>query len=372
MIEPHTRRWRCVAIRRWWSLVLLPALSACTPVGAQILSVIPRGSVTLPAATSDQFGQSFTIAGLSGITHTGAGCFVAVMDNSNKLVFIDVGFAADGAILSATVTGGLSLAESRDFEGVAYGGSQRNSVWLSDEGAPGVREFSLADGALLDALDTPPVFANRRANRGFESLTRRCDGLELWTANEEALTVDGPVSSPTNGTVVRLLKYTPAGASFASGAQYAYEVEPMHGGAISGGSSGLSELVQLPDGRLIALERSLAFNFSGLFQSRMYEVSFVGATDVRLLDGLSDAVYTPVTKSPLWQGNFNNMEGLALGPPLSGGGHALLGIVDDGDPLSVNTLVAFELQGVDDTRCPQPDDADGGAEATSLHRIARP
>ncbi len=341
-------------------------------MGAQILSVIPRGSVTLPTSTTDQFGQSFTIAGLSGLTHTGGGHFIAVMDNSNKLVFIDVEFAADAGILGAVVTGGLALAESRDFEGIAYAGGDGGSVWLSEEGTPAVREFSLADGSLLKVLDTPAVFANRRSNRGFESLTRLCDGQEIWTANEEALTVDGPVASPSSGTVVRLLKYTPAGASFVPGAQFAYEVDPMHGGTITGGSSGLSELVQLPDGRIIALERSLAFNLSGLFQSRMYEIGFVGATDVRLLDGLDGASYIPVSKSPLWQGNVNNMEGLALGPALPGGGHALLGIVDDGDPLSVNALVAFELLGVDNTHCPATDDATAPAEAATFQRIPPP
>ena len=46
-------------------------------------------------------------------------------------------------------------------------------------------------------------------NYGFESLTISGDGLTLWTANEEALTVDGDRSSYSDGTIVRLVKYVP-------------------------------------------------------------------------------------------------------------------------------------------------------------------
>ncbi len=38
-----------------------------------------------------------------------------------------------------------------------------------------------------------------------------------------------------------------------------------------------------------------------------------------------------------------NLEGLALGPRLANGNWALLGVVDDGDSLSSNTIVSFEL-----------------------------
>ena len=38
-----------------------------------------------------------------------------------------------------------------------------------------------------------------------------------------------------------------------------------------------------------------------------------------------------------------NLEGLCLGPQLANGNRVLLGVVDDGDAVSNNTLVAFEL-----------------------------
>ena len=42
---------------------------------------------------------------------------------------------------------------------------------------------------------------------------------------------------------------------------------------------------------------------------------------------------------------------LCLGPQLGPGRFALLGIVDDGDPLSVNALVSFEISGVGAAPC---------------------
>jgi hypothetical protein len=109
----------------------------------------------------------------------------------------------------------------------------------------------------------------------------------------------------------------------------------------------------LPDGRLIAMERSLAFatTFSPSFQSRIYEVDFSGATNVASVAALSTATYTPVTKRRVWSGvpagdNGMNLEGLVLGPRLASGHATLIGIVDDGgasDLLSTNTLVSFEI-----------------------------
>ena len=105
----------------------------------------------------------------------------------------------------------------------------------------------------------------------------------------------------------------------------------------------------LPNGKLIALERSLASAFPP-FESRIYEIDLAGATDVSGLSGLIGQTFTPVTKHLLWKGQAGggfgqNLEGLALGPQLADGNYSLLGIVDDGDPLSSNTLVAFEVSG---------------------------
>ena len=333
------------------------ALGACILLAAhargQVLSVAARGSIELPGVAIDQHGDTFTITGLSGITYGGAAqdahSFFAVMDNSDKLVELMVRFTADGSIESATVVRGVTLAETRDFEGIAL--ADAGTAVLSEEGTPGIRAYNLADGAPAETWTTPPVFAARRANFGFESLCRL--GNTVWTANEEALSVDGPLSTPSSGTVVRLLRYD-AGAP---AAQFAYATAPIHGLIISGSRSGLSDLVALPDGRLLALERSFALA-SPLFLTRLYEVDMSSATDVSALPGLAGQTYTPATKRLLYSGGHNNLEGLCLGPRLANGTHALLGIVDDADPVSTNRLVAFELSGLPDP-CPADWDSSG-------------
>jgi hypothetical protein len=193
----------------------------------------------------------------------------------------------------------------------------------------------------------PKVFMHQVDNRGLESLTRAPDGKEMWTANEEALTVDGPTASQTAGTVVRLQRFTVENNQIAPAEQYAYVVEPIHSAIGLPVCSGLSDLVELSDGRLLALERSAR---EGLppFETRIYLIEFTGATDISngdLANGLQGKSYRPVAKIELFKSTKigENLEGLCLGPKLANGNWALLGVVDNGDPISKNTLVAFEL-----------------------------
>lgn len=326
----------CVAL-------LLPVLTGQCARAPSLL-VHFRGTVPLDRTTTDQDGRKFTVTELSGLSWVGDTRFVAVMDGSDKLVFLDIEPAPDGTLRRAAITGGLTLPDFRDFEGIAYTGPARNSVFLCEEDTPAVREYALSDGALLQTPETPPVFSNRRHNFGFEALARHPDGTELWTANEEALSVDGALATSIRGTLVRLLRYrlederaTPAG-------QFAYLTAPLHGEDFASGRSGLVELAVLPDGTVLALERSIALSIPHFIQSRLYELDFTDATDViGLADGLIGESFTPVAKRLLWSGHVGNLEGLALGPPLAGGGRLLVGVVDDGDALSAHQLVAFEV-----------------------------
>ena len=319
----------------------------------QPLTITYRGTAAIGSAAVDQNAAPFTVAELSGITfrsgNAAAGEYVAVMDGSNKLVRLSVGLHPNGAVNSLSVIAGVTLIATNDNEGVAFTTPGRNSVFVAEEGIPIVSEYSLTNGAILQALNTPGVFANRRANNGFESMARRTSNGELWTANEEALTVDGSISSQAAGTTVRLLRYSP-GTTPVAAEQYAYVVDSWHGGSISGARSGLCDIVALPSGTLLSLERSLAASLNGLFRSRIYEVTAAArasATNVAGMPGLTGQTYTPVSKRLLWE-SFSigqNLEGLCLGPKLSNGNRSLLGVVDDGDIFSNNTLVAFELAG---------------------------
>jgi len=339
-----------------------PFAGAC---GAQPLSIVFRNTAPLASSTTDQFGNAFAITGLSGIAFRavdsdGRCRFLAVMDNSNHLIDIAVTFASGGSISSVWVVGGFTVAESRDFEGIAVMAPAAHSVLLAEEGTPALREYSLSSGGLLGTFPTPAVYFGRRDNFGFESAARGPGGAEYWTVNEEAIVADGPLSTPSAGTWVRILRYDAPSGAPAPAEQFAYQTAPMHGSAITGGRSGVSELVALPGGRLLTLERSLAGPFPS-FQSRIYELTVAGATDVSSLASLAGQAFTPAGKTMLYRGNQANMEGLCLGPPLAPGAWSLVGIVDDGDHIfSTNRLVAFALSGLD-ADAPCPADFDGNA-----------
>ena len=198
------------------------AVGAAATARAQDLSVAFRNAVNLPTTATDQHGATFTVAGLSGLTHAGGGEYWAVMDNSDKLVKLSVLLSADGSIASAAITGGLTLAFARDYEDLAWTGPARGTVLVSEEDGPAVHEFSLSSGSLVRTITPPAVFASRRTNFGFEALTLDSSATVLWVANEEALSVDGPVSTPAAGTRVRLQRFDLSPFDAAPAAQHGY------------------------------------------------------------------------------------------------------------------------------------------------------
>jgi hypothetical protein len=328
------------------------------PAAGQDVHLLYRGiqPQTIPETAIDQSGRPFRIAGLSGITWAGGNTFWAVMDNSDKLVCFEMRFKDDCSIRSAKVAGGLTLSEPHDYEGIVF--TPRNSVYVSEEDSPGIHEFGLADGGKMGSLPIPDVFLHGHTirNQGFESLTMRPDGSEIWTANERALTIDGNtklLAEPMGArTRVRLLRFVVKGSEIRPAEQYVYQTSGVHDLA---GQIGLSDLVALRDGRLLALERSGARSIEGKnsIRTRIFLVDVRGETDVSgppYDSGLVNQTPTPVTKTELYDGfifddDGENLEGLCLGPQIGKGRWIVLGIVDDSDYLGVskNRLVAFEL-----------------------------
>ncbi|MBX3387894.1 MAG: esterase-like activity of phytase family protein [Phycisphaeraceae bacterium] len=359
----------------WTHLLKLPiALGLASSASGAPLAVEFKGSTALGTSAIDQNSVGFTVAGLSGLARVSGERYVAVMDNSNKLVFVDIAIGADGSISTASIPlgigGGRALADVRDFEDVVFTGVARDRVLLAEEGSPEVRVYTVTSGAFVSAIDRPAIFASRRANFGFESLSLDRTHSRMWTCNEEALTVDGSQSTSAAGTLVRLLKYDFTSEAPSALAQFAYLTEPIHGAVISGARSGVSQVLALPNGKLLVLERSFALGAT-FFQTRIYEVDISGATDVSAFGSLIGSTYTRATKRLLYKGDQTNLEGLCLGPALSSGGYALLGIVDDGDPISVNRVVAFRLTGDVDSVCPADLNSDGVVDDADFVRFSQ-
>lgn len=330
-----------------------------------------RANATTSATpTISRSGQSpFTMSSggtgageLSGITYAGGTSYYSVGDNGAKSIWqVYTSLSTQsGRIRSSLVTGGIDAPElGSDSEGIALRPGH-GSAFIADEVASSISEFSLATGAKIGSVAVPAIFrpANVQNNMGLESLTYR-DG-ELWTGNEEALRPDGPLSTTATGSWVRIQKF--AGADLAPAGQFGYLTDPISALSpfVDVERSGLVDLLVLPNGQLLALERELG-GFLPRFRARIYLVGFNGATDVSEVPSLASGSFTPVSKTLLWQNmsGFSNFEGITLGPKLGADSYSLLLVSDDGggqfgQRQTTMSLILRGLSGLPDTGASAP------------------
>ena len=302
------------------------------------------------------------VSELSGVTLIensvpGTHRMLAISDENGALFEIEASTNGVG-VTSAGVSNSQTIADSSlDTEGLAFHPSDSDAVWVAYErdtssglNLPGVAQYDLTTNEQRQLVSLPSVWTtpgNVVNNRGFESLARSHAGHLMWTANEEALTIDGNLATASEGTVVRLQRIA-LGSNVTATSQFAYQVDAVH--ASNADRSGLVDLVALPDGNLLALERSVATTLPPIL-SKIYQIDFNGATDIsdpQFDQGLLGQTYTPVTKTLLWSGTADgglgsNLEGIALAGRNADGDWTLLGVTDDGDPLSDTLMVAFQL-----------------------------
>lgn len=339
------------AVRSLLALALLPA-------PAVAVSIVDPGQG--PVAIADDAGTTpHELSGLAWVQGTSS--YLAVSDDQPRIHRLSVDLdPATGRITGASTTGSLLLVAAdgsplpagRDLEGVALeaGGS---TVLVSDESGPRLRAHALATGRTTGEIGPASdpalaVFAGQRSNLGWESLTIAPDTGVVWTANEEALTTDGPTGAGIDSnTLVRLQALTPG---LAPAGQWAYRVSgDVVSGALGNSHAGVSDLVALPGGQLLVLERSagivsFAPTIDLTLRDRIFLVDFAGATDVTSLGALDGGGFTETGKTLLWEGTFpdDNFEGMALGPELDGGARSLLLVSDDGASLH-QSLYALRL-----------------------------
>ncbi len=313
---------RTLAVLSWASILL-----AATDVRAAEWMVVDPGQGAVPLA-----GSSATE--LSGLTWLGDNAFLAVSDNGGPMFPLTIEVdTADGTVISAYIATGIPLA-GIDLEGIAFQpGSGR--VFVSDESGPQIRIHEADTGTLVGSVAVPAVFANVRSNLSLEALAWDKTGQFLWTGNEEALSVDGPVSSLVAGTTVRLQRFD---ATLQPAGQWAYVTEPLPGDIGAPGRdvelSGLPELIVLPDGEVLALER--AVGAGAAIRHRLFQIDVSAATDTSTIPSLSGTTFVPVTKTLLWQRDvlLTNLEGATVGPTLADGAFSLLLVSDNGSNLN--------------------------------------
>ncbi|HEV2844320.1 MAG TPA: esterase-like activity of phytase family protein [Thermoanaerobaculia bacterium] len=284
------------------------------------------------------------VGGLSGIVREPDGTWLAVVDNEGdtparvfRLAF-EVG--EDGVMsrsLQDVPVGAIRLEglDGRNFDGEGIALEPSGDLLVSSETEPSIRRVS-PEGKILGELPVPSLFKKGagtgiRGNEGFEPLALEPGGNILWTANERPLQQDAPDDKTRSGPV-RLLRYERRGEGFVPAAQYVYEVGPIERPGLKFNVRGLVDLLPLPGGDLLALEREYV-ELRG-FKIQIYRVSLDGATDVSGFDGLAGKSYTPVRKTPFF--DFagigfvpDNIEGMTFGPALPDGSRTLVLVSDN-------------------------------------------
>ena len=336
---------------------LLPCAAALLSAGlfafapdADALSVTTVSQVTRPSSATYGAEQ------ISGITYAGGDLYYAVDDNDVKLYPLTLAINRSNGSLSSsgiTVGTGVTMSSSHDMEGCAFDPAS-GKVWISQETSALIREFDPATGELTRSAPVPAVQKQFAGNYSLEALTISGDGKTMWTANEEALKVDGPLATNTVGSVVRLTKFTRAAVrdNWTPAGEWAYVTQPIGSVKDSHTRSGVSGLCALPDGTLLVLERR-CYNPEGFFPDfniRLYQVNFAGATDVSAIPALKDASYTATKKSLLWQythgSDMPNYEGVCLGPRLNDGSCTIV-LISDGGNYAEEGVFVLKLSGLD-------------------------
>lgn len=338
------------------------------------------GIVTFPTGT--EFANT-EVGGLSGITYDARrDVYYALSDDRSVedparfyTVAIDLsdGHLDDGDVTFVDVTflrertGSTFAPGSLDPEGIEL--VRHGQIYISSEGDadasppidPFVNRFNpvgrqnrvlpIPHKFLPDAQGTQGI----RDNLAFESLTSTPNRRHLYTATENALLQDGPAttlsdSSPSRVLEIRLSRKRP-------GREFVYFVEPIPKAPDPPGSfadNGLVELQALDNkGTFLAMERSFAIGVGNTV--RLFETTTRGATDVSGIFALTSANFDAMPKQLVADFETDlgvtpdNLEGMALGPPLPDGRFPLIVISDNNfnpDQTTQFIAVAVELAAV--------------------------
>ena len=318
------------------SLLYFFLLAGCALADAPAPSVQEIGFFRLPASAPE---------GLSGITWMGGDTFAAVEDSGGRIHALKIhSDETTGAITNCVFTGTRTVAALQDAEGIAYDESA-NCLYVSDESGPKILKISRNADTAPATVPCPEILRNIRPNKSLEALSFGTDanGKDiLWTANEDALSCDGPVSSTNTEAVVRLFATDPCNEK-APVREWKYKLDKAEGDGLSFGNrtiftpfNGLAALAALGDGKLLALERICgqkkvddgASVKTTLITVRIYFI------DTAELPPGSDAPLAKTLLCTLHSG-ISNYEGMTLGPALPDGSRLLI-LVADGDTTTVS------------------------------------
>lgn len=288
-------------------------------------------------------GSIRELSGVSWVSTDEAGTrYLCVSDDKPIVIplIVDVD-RESGAIASVVAREPLPLiASADDLEGIGFD-PRTGTALISNESEPGIREHDLASGKLLRRVDAgshPELspFEGITRNKAWESLAISPDGTAIWTANEDALT-DDPAGT------IRLQRFD---ADLKPTGQWAYDLAPQPDEWVAKFALGVPDLLMLPDGNLVVLERGFGTMKHG-FRARiqLYQVDLTNATQLER-EPLDGAVR--VGKTLLWENNYDdlhsNFEGITLGQTLTGGDRTILLVADNGGTTNRHSVLALRLR----------------------------
>jgi hypothetical protein len=302
-------------------LLLAPGCATRCP------TLTPVGEFSLPSSAPE---------GLSGITWLGDDTYALAEDSGGRIHTATIALdAATGAVTGCVFSAVQSVPGLVDAEGIACE-CESGLLYVSDE--TGTKILKVLPNADPIRVPLPDFFTHTRPNKSLEALScehsRQSAAFCLWTANEDALTIDGPPSSATNAPLVRITRIPPFAMKKDADAWWFYRLDAAQGGPIPGAGkdvpfNGLVGLAALGDGKLLVLERSC-----GLVQSEDGGSPSLITSSIYFVDTsrTKPGSPTPLKKKLLWHQGFpfSNYEGITLGPKLSDGSRAVI-LVADGD-----------------------------------------
>lgn len=340
-------------------------VSATRPA-ARLLGTFAAWANTLPPI------DGLPVGSLSGLAYDGGQRrWVAASDEIQKprLLWFDVALGRDLRVTPVAVTP-LTLAPgvaadtltALDMEGLAI--FPDGSFAVSHEGhidrggvARQPRVLRVTPDGVVTAVIRPRDHftidpADRthgvRHNLGFEGLTRTPDG-RLVAALEQPLAQDGPISSTSEGGLVRFAEFVEREGGWSPGREWTYRLDPTrlqagYAKTCEDGANGLSSILALDQMRFLVVERACllgepkapAYN-----TVRVYEASFAAATDVSATASLAGQTPVPATKRLVvdlasWIPSFpkslatlSNIEGMSFGPPGPKGERTVMLVSDD-------------------------------------------
>lgn len=315
------------------------------------------GAVIMPSPPEDQAAPLMMISDSPNTTSTYNGALALTANGDTYTVLIKLLDQRD------------SPARHADAEAIAmrsYPGRFRdNTDFIRTYESPPTIEMTEVRPAYrwqqrTGVLELPDGFADRvRPNRGFEATAFM--GTELWVATECAIEGDGDEATPDAGTLCTILTTPRPGLQPGTplAETYHYRTDPMPPHLGNGFAlHSLVEFCALPDGRLLALERSLTFPAG--FGAKLFVLDGTARTEpgarLPVLNKTLIADLGAIARDAglAWIGN---LEAMALGPTvteLTGDpeetGRLLLVIADDNFGADIqktgSQALAFRLTGV--------------------------